>query len=81
MSSEFFWGAARLIILFYVMSVCLVETGCILREWSLGTFGIFMHILLHVSFPRYAVQSSLFWKSHLHNDEMATVLKVVTIRL
>lgn len=60
MSSAFCWDTARLIILFYVLFACLVEIGCILREWSLGKFGIFMHILLHVSFPRYAVKSDSF---------------------
>jgi hypothetical protein len=77
LSGAFCWGAATLIILFYVLFVCLVEIGCVLREWSLGKFGLFMHVLLHVPFPRYAVKSSSFWQSHLHNDEMATGLKVV----
>jgi hypothetical protein len=81
-SSAFCWGAARLIIFFYSLFVCLVVIGCIFLEWSLGKFGIFMHTLLHVPFPGYGIKSSSFQKSHrLHNDEIATVLKVVTLRL
>ena len=60
MSSAFCWGGASLIILIYILFVCLVEIGCILREWSLGKFDIFMHTILHVSFSRYAVKSNSF---------------------
>jgi hypothetical protein len=81
-SSAFCWGATRIVIFFYALFVCLVVIGCIFLEWSLGNFGIFMHTLLHVSFPGYAIKSSSFQKSHLlHNDEISTVLKVVTLRL